>query len=360
MSTESLHALHEEMTFNKGLVENIECVLLPPKPSGRGRKLKLETPMMRAADALGLSTHSIDTFTNWEPPQSINLIVVVSFGLFVPKRILRSVKYGGLNVHPSLLPDLRGPAPIHHAVLRGDEFTGVSLQTLDEEKIDHGVVLSQTPAPGMRILQHPTLSRVNRKLAMEGADLLVQGLRDGVHIAPYEDAGWKAKELEGQPLQHAPKITKADMQIDWLEWTAEDWRRRIQISQGVWTMVACSLKGEVLIRRLIFHDVMEVPFEEVSGLRATIEVVTQRENEEEQRLRKLIAINARGGFIYILLDRYRWVRVRRATLEGKMEKPAAAAIQDFVVAYTDSDKPPAKGKLNKWKGRDHFASQSEE
>lgn len=84
---------------------------------------------MRAAEGLGLSTYSINTFTNWEvggpgstngllivfgklseanitqPPKSINLIIVVSFGLFVPKRILRSVKYGGLNVHPSFLPE---------------------------------------------------------------------------------------------------------------------------------------------------------------------------------------------------------------------------------------------------------------
>ncbi|CAI6100229.1 unnamed protein product [Clonostachys chloroleuca] len=358
VSTESLHALHEEMTYNNGLVESIECVLLPPKPSGRGRKLKIETPMMRAAEGLGLSTYSINTFTNWEPPKSINLIIVVSFGLFVPKRILRSVKYGGLNVHPSFLPDLRGPAPIHHAVLRGDQFMGASLQTLDEEKIDHGTVLAQTPSPGMRIIQHPTLSRVNRKLAMEGADLLVQGLRDGVHIPPYVDAGWKARELEGQPLQHAPKITKADTQIDWLSWTAEDWRRRVQISQAVWTMVATSVKGEVWIRRLILHDVMEVPAEEVSPLRATIEVVTRREGEGEQRLRKLIALDRRG-FVYILLDKHTWVRVRRATLEGKAERPAASAIRDFVVLYKDSDKPPTKGKMNEWKGEDPVDSQFE-
>jgi methionyl-tRNA formyltransferase len=235
---------------------------------------------------------------------------------------------------------------------------GASLQTLDEEKIDHGTVLSQTPSPGMRIIQHPTLSRVNRKLAMEGADLLVQGLRDGVHIPPYVDAGWKAKELEGQPLQHAPKITKADTQIDWLAWTAEDWRRRVQISQAVWTMVATSVKGEVWVRRLIFHDVMEVPAEEVSSFRATIEVVTRREGEGEQRLRKLIALDRRG-FVYILLDKHTWVRVRRATLEGKAERPAASAIRDFVVLYKDSDKPPTKGKINEWKGEGPSDSQFE-
>ncbi|VUC19917.1 unnamed protein product [Clonostachys rosea] len=360
VSTESLHALHEEMMFNEGLVESIECVLLPPKPSGRGRKFKIETPMMRAADALGLSTHSIHTFTDWEPPKTINLIVVVSFGLFVPKRILRSVKYGGLNVHPSFLPDLRGPAPIHHAVLRGDKFMGVSLQTLDEEQIDHGVVLSQTQRPGVRIMEHPTLSRVNRKLAMEGADLLVQGLRDGVHIPPYVDAGWKAKELEGKPLQHAPKITKADTQIDWLKWTAQDWKRRIQISQAVWTTVASSVKGQVWIRRLLFHDVMEVPREEVTGFKATMEVITQREGEEEQRFRKLIAINARRGFLYMRLDNHTWIRVRRATLEGKIERPAAAAVRDFVIPYTESQKPPTKGEINEWKGDDPFDSKFEE
>lgn len=58
---------------------------------------------------LDLPVHQIDTFTGWEPPrpndENINLIIAVSFGLLVPPRILNVAKYGGLNVHPSMLPE---------------------------------------------------------------------------------------------------------------------------------------------------------------------------------------------------------------------------------------------------------------
>ena len=57
------------------------------------------------AQELDLKLHEIDTFTGWTPPSSINLVIAVSFGLLVPPRILGLAKYGGLNVHPSLLPE---------------------------------------------------------------------------------------------------------------------------------------------------------------------------------------------------------------------------------------------------------------
>jgi methionyl-tRNA formyltransferase len=62
-------------------------------------------PVTKAAEALGLSYHQIPTFTGWKVPEGINLVVAVSFGLFVPPRVLRAAKYGGLNVHPSWLPE---------------------------------------------------------------------------------------------------------------------------------------------------------------------------------------------------------------------------------------------------------------
>ncbi|KAF3058154.1 Methionyl-tRNA formyltransferase, mitochondrial [Daldinia childiae] len=78
-------------------------------------------------------------------PSHTNLIIAVSFGLFVPPRLLRAAQYGGLNVHPSLLPDLRGPAPLQHALLAGHTHTGISLQTLDDRAFDHGLILARTP-----------------------------------------------------------------------------------------------------------------------------------------------------------------------------------------------------------------------
>jgi methionyl-tRNA formyltransferase len=58
-----------------------------------------------AGKELDLNVHQIDTFTGWTPPQPFNMVVAVSFGLLVPPRILNAAKYGGLNVHPSMLPE---------------------------------------------------------------------------------------------------------------------------------------------------------------------------------------------------------------------------------------------------------------
>lgn len=68
-------------------------------------------------DDLNLDIHQIDTFTGWAPPKPIDLIIAVSFGLLVPPRILNGAKYGGLNVHPSLLPESVTGAPRFIALL---------------------------------------------------------------------------------------------------------------------------------------------------------------------------------------------------------------------------------------------------
>jgi hypothetical protein len=66
---------------------------------------RFPVPLKAIASDLSLFLHELDTFNNWNAPPGTNLIIAVSFGLFVPHRILSSAKYGGLNVHPSLLPE---------------------------------------------------------------------------------------------------------------------------------------------------------------------------------------------------------------------------------------------------------------
>ncbi|KAH8162292.1 hypothetical protein CIB48_g5955 [Xylaria polymorpha] len=144
------------------------------------------------------------------------LIIAVSFGLFVPPRLLRGAKYGGLNLHPSLLPDLRGPAPLQHTLLSAREFTGVSLQTLDDKTFDHGIVLSQTPSDAAAALRIPpsckTVHELQALVTPVAVEMLIDGLRRGVHVPPLEDKGcWKPGAATA--LVHAPKITKADRRL---------------------------------------------------------------------------------------------------------------------------------------------------
>ena len=105
LSVSCLDALHKESCRISSNIRSIEVVCRPAKRVGRGLKSLARRPLADVAQKLGLRLHEIDTFTGWRAPDGINLIVVVSFGLFVPPKILDSAQYGGINVHPSMLPE---------------------------------------------------------------------------------------------------------------------------------------------------------------------------------------------------------------------------------------------------------------
>ncbi|KAK4199395.1 putative Methionyl-tRNA formyltransferase [Triangularia verruculosa] len=213
-SCHSLEALHKKHKEDPNLIESIDVLVRPSKPTGRGLKQLTEVPIASVARELGLPLLTLprDTFTDWFIKKYVNLIVAVSFGRFVPPRILKQAEYGGVNVHPSLLPDLRGPAPLHYALLNRYTHTGVSIQTLSPDSFDTGTVLSQTPLPGIPITANTTTSDLTSLLAPIGASMLVSSLESGLHIPPHKDVSWQPS----YPIRHAPKINTSTKQIPWL------------------------------------------------------------------------------------------------------------------------------------------------
>ncbi|EEQ87823.1 hypothetical protein RJZ56_002277 [Blastomyces dermatitidis] len=238
-SIASLKALCKERGNNPESIASIDVVCRPGKRVGRGLKNIQEVPIKASATHLSLPIHEIDTFTGWKPPQPqghpINLIVAVSFGLFIPPRILSSAKYGGLNVHPSLLPDFRGPAPLHHTLLAGETKTGVTLQTLDPREFDHGVILDQTPPPGFSIPDPDTcdVPRLLDLVSDKGAQMLVAGIRNRVFVPPLKSVGWYKPDNEAA-LRHAGKIKPEDRHINWSSWTAQEISRRQRVLGPLW------------------------------------------------------------------------------------------------------------------------------
>ncbi|TFB04174.1 Methionyl-tRNA formyltransferase [Trichoderma ghanense] len=325
-SCASLRALHREHEVNRGLVESLDVMVLPPRRTGRGFKEIKEVPCKSVAEHLGLRIHQRETFRGWSMPEGTNLIVVVSFGLFVPPRILKSAKYGGLNVHPSLLPHLRGPAPIHHAMMRGDEYTGVSLQTLDPKAFDHGTVLAQTPSPGLPIPGSATLQHVTEALAKVGAEMLVQGLRDGLHVPPYRDAGWMAEKLHGEDLVHAPKVGKRESQIDWLEWKSSDFERHVNIFDTIWTH-AKNDRGK--FKRVLFLDAESVPVDEVAG-REEEAVFRVEDGSEGRDVPRTVRVDDERDVVYVQTTREGWVRVRSVKVDGKTAQKARNGLREFL------------------------------
>jgi methionyl-tRNA formyltransferase len=266
-SAASLQALHAEQQRNPSLIESISVLVRPPKPTGRGYKVLRHLPLEVTASQLDLPLHHRDTFTGWTPPSNPNLIIAVSFGLFVPPRILRGAQYGGLNVHPSLLPDLYGAAPLHWALLLGRERTGVTVQTLSESGFDRGRILAQTDGKGIAIPQGESVVGLRDLLAPVGAKMLVDVLRRGLYDPKVR--GEEGLDMEQESTKrkgiHARKLTPADRELflsllsgqeGYEEWNGVLTGRRTQIlGDRAWANV---VRPDGSVTRLLFHGVEHV------------------------------------------------------------------------------------------------------
>src|SRR3989344_2172855 len=103
---------------------------------------------------------------------NLELFIVASYGKIIPKNILEIPKYKTLNIHPSLLPKLRGASPIQSAIL-SENNTGVTIIKLDEET-DHGPIVAQKNLVSWNIDGLPYAEELETTLAVAGADLLVE------------------------------------------------------------------------------------------------------------------------------------------------------------------------------------------
>lgn len=209
---------------------------------------------------------------------------------------------------------------------------GISLQTLDDKQFDHGTILAQTPFPGLPIPPTAPLGEVLHYAATQGAEMLVQGLRDGVHIPPLRDVGWKATDLTNKELTHAPKVTKADSEVDWISWTtAEQFQRRMRVLGSVWT-IAVNDKGDS--KRLIFTAVQEATVEDAcqgSKTEGTITCHHQTNLGEQTQQREVrVRIDGTDKSCFIMLDSDSWIRVRRVKVGGKPEQDAVNGLRSLI------------------------------
>ncbi|EME44583.1 hypothetical protein DOTSEDRAFT_172863 [Dothistroma septosporum NZE10] len=230
-SAASLWEVYSLQQKDRSKIASIDVVCRPDKKVGRGLKQTLEVPIKPFAINLGLNIHQIDTFKGWSPPQPVDLVIAVSFGLLVPSRILTGATYGGLNVHPSLLPDLRGAAPIQQALLQNRSHTGVSLQTMHPTKFDHGVIVDQTPAPGVLISENANADQLLQELTPLGAKMLRKAIEEGSFVSPQPLA--QTSNLSGEHTL-ASKITPEDRHINWETWSSDRIIRYDRVIGRLW------------------------------------------------------------------------------------------------------------------------------
>ncbi len=185
----------------------ISCVLTQPdRPAGRGRALRA-SPVKAAAAGLDIAQperlRDPDQLSGFGPRP--DLLVVVAYGLILPPWMLAWPRLGAVNVHASLLPRWRGAAPIHRAILAGDEYTGVSIMQMDAG-LDTGPVYTTA---SVAIAPGTTVTALHDTLAELGALTLLEVLRDILS---------GAAQPQPQPETgacYAPKIKKSEAVIDW-------------------------------------------------------------------------------------------------------------------------------------------------
>lgn len=193
--------------------ENIVAVITAPdKPAGRGQKLH------QSAVKVYAEAHNIPVLqpVKLKDPDFLeelrsfqaDLQVVVAFRM-LPEAVWNMPPYGTINVHASLLPQYRGAAPINHAIINGEQVSGVSTFLLQHE-IDTGSILL---AKEVAIAPDDTAGILHDKLMHTGAELLLKtiaGLKDN-SLTPKVQSTLVAES----ELKHAPKIFKENCQIDW-------------------------------------------------------------------------------------------------------------------------------------------------
>jgi methionyl-tRNA formyltransferase len=210
----------------------------PDRPSGRGRKDRAG-PVKLLAQAAGIevcqpehlkSQAEQDKLRNFEA----DLMVVVAYGLILPKVVLDIPKLGCINIHGSLLPRWRGAAPIQRAIYAGDAETGVTIMFI-EPKLDAGPMLHKVATP-IRALE--TAADLYQRLAVLGAEALrecLPGIAAQSLVAQIQD--------EAQ-VTLAAKLEKQEALLDW-SLAAAELERRVR-AFNPWPVAETPYRGELL------------------------------------------------------------------------------------------------------------------
>lgn len=180
----------------------------PDRPSGRGQKMK-ESPVKTLALSEEIIIRQPRSLRGEEEQKIIafkaDIMVVVAYGLLLPQSVLVAHRLGGINVHASLLPRWRGASPIQHAILAGDQETGVTIIQMDEG-LDTGDILTQKSC---LIREEDTAGDLYERLSSLGAELLIETL-DKIELKTIN-----AKKQEINLATYALKIQKKDAKLNW-------------------------------------------------------------------------------------------------------------------------------------------------
>ena len=225
----------------------VAIVSQPDRPSGRGQHVTPTATKQVALEAgvpiLQPAKLRDEAFLSTIANYSADLGVVAAYGRILPDALLKSPRLGMINVHGSLLPKYRGAAPVHRAVMAGEEMTGVTIMRVVAE-LDAGPMLATS---SRAIDPDETSVDVERDLAEIGArsliDVVNQLSRGPVVETPQDDA----------LATYAPKLEKSESPVDW-GGPAVEIHNRVRGLQP-WPMASTTMAGvRCLIHRTRLTD----------------------------------------------------------------------------------------------------------
>lgn len=186
----------------------LAVVTQPDRAVGRKKEIKM-TPVKEVALAHNLPVYQPEKMSGSEEMAELMTlgadgIVTAAFGQFLPTKLLDSVDFA-VNVHASLLPKYRGGAPIHYAIINGEEEAGVTIMEM-VKKMDAGDMIAKASTP---ITDDDNVGTMFEKLAVIGRDLLLKTLPD------YIAGNIKPEPQDESKATFSPNITPEEERIDW-------------------------------------------------------------------------------------------------------------------------------------------------
>lgn len=256
----------------------LAAVTQPARPGSRGRPAP--RPVADAAQQLGIPLLQPERIRSGPVVEEIlglgaDVLVVAAYGQIVPRALLDGHRFGGVNVHASLLPRWRGAAPIARAILAADPVTGVCVMRM-EAGLDTGPVYACREVP---IGDEATTTGLTETLAIAGAEELV-----AVLAALERGAAAATPQLE-EGVTYAARLTREDGVLDWQARSAEEVDRMVR-ALNPWPGVTADLAG-VTVRILAGRS---VPGEVAAGPGAVVR--TERESAVVATAAGLFRVNS--------------------------------------------------------------------